>query len=70
MVYATRTVTIKMPNGRMRTIKQKVRKGTKFGRVAIPKLCGYRMQVTGDSQELGAIAADNNMNMTVSFVKI
>ena len=54
----------------MRIVKQKVRKGTKFGRVAVPKLRGYRIQVTGDSQELSAVVADNDMDMTVSFIKI
>ena len=70
VIYVTRTVTIKMPNGKMRIIKQKVRKGTEFGRVAVPKLRSYRMQVTGDSQELSAVVADNDMDMTVSFIKI
>lgn len=68
--YATRTVTITLPNGRIRTVKQRVRKGTRFGRVAVPKLRGYKVVVTGDSQELGPTSADRDMNMSVKFVKM
>ena len=68
--YVTRTVTITLPNGRVRTIKQRVRKGTRFGRVAVPKLRGYKVVVTGDSQELGPTSADRDMNMSVKFVKM
>ena len=68
--YVTRTVTITLPNGRVRTIKQRVRKGTRFGRVAVPKLRGYKVVVTGDSQELGSTAAEKDIVMSVRFVKM
>lgn len=68
--FVTRTVVIVMSNGRTRTIKQKVRKGTKFGKVTVPKLRGYKVVVSGDSQELGPTSADRDMNMSVKFVKM
>ena len=68
--YVTRTVTITLPNGRVRAIKQRVRKGTRFGRVAVPKLRGYKVVVTGDSQELGVTAAEKDIAMSVRFVKM
>ena len=68
--YVTRTVTIMLPNGRQRVIHQRVRKGTRFGKVAIPKLHGYKVVISGDSQELGPTSAERDINMSVQFVKM
>ena len=63
-------MTITLPNGRKRVIHQRVRKGTRFGKVAIPKLHGYKVVISGDNQELGSTSAEHDMNMSVKFVKM
>lgn len=68
--YVTRTVTITLLNGRKRVIHQRVRQGTRFGKVAIPKLHGYKVVISGDSQKLGPTSADRDMNMSVKFIKM
>ena len=68
--YVTRTVTLTLPSGRQRVIHQRVRQGTRFGKVAIPKLHGYKVVISGDSQELGPTSADRDMNMRVKFIKM
>lgn len=65
--YVTRTITVYMPNGRTRTIKQRARKGSKFLAVHLPKLRGYRVKITGNVDQA---AADGNMTANVKFVKI
>lgn len=70
--YVTRKVAITMPDGHQRTVTQRVRKGTKFGRVAVPKLRGYVANVSGDAKglnDLGVTAANGDLHVTVSFVK-
>lgn len=65
--YVTRTITVIMPNGRKRYIRQKVRKGTKFLKVHLPRLRGHAMTITGGSVD--AMAADSDQNVTVVFTK-
>lgn len=65
--YVTRTITVNLPNGRTRTIKQRARKGSKFLAVHLPKLRGYRIEITGNVDQA---AADGNITASVKFVKI
>lgn len=65
--YVTRTVTVIMPNGQKRYIRQKARKGTKFLKVHLPRLRGYAMTITGGSVD--AMAANSDQDVTVVFAK-
>ena len=67
--YVMRTVTIKLPNNHVRIIHQRVRKGTQFGKVAIPHLRGYKIVVSNNAS-LGRVTADQDMNLTVTFEKL
>lgn len=64
--FVTKTVTIAMPNGRFRIVKQKVRKGTAFCQVHLPKLHGYKVQIDGDIDKM---VAESNVSVSVRFVK-
>lgn len=64
--YVTRTVKIMMPNGKVRTITQRVKKGSSFSAIHLPKLRGYQVKTTGD---IGKVSANENVNVTVNFVK-
>lgn len=63
----TRTITIVMPNGRARLIKQTVKSGSVFSPVHLPKLHGYKVLISGN---INKAVANDNMNATVRFVKI
>ena len=66
--YVTRKVAITMPDGHQRTVTQRVRKGTKFGRVAVSKLRGYVANVSGDAKglnDLGVTAANGDFHFLV-----
>lgn len=63
----TRTVTVVMPNGRARLIKQTVKSGSVFSQVHLPRLHGYKVVISGN---INKVVADNNMEATVRFVKI
>ena len=65
--YVTRTVTVIMPNGRKRYIRQKARKGTKFLKVHLPRLRGYAMTIADGSVDV--MAADSDQSVTVVFAK-
>ena len=67
--FVTRTVTIKLPNNHVRIIHQRVRKGTQFGKVAIPHLRGYKIVVSNNAS-LGRVVAGQDMNLTVTFEKL
>ena len=64
--YVTRTITLYMPNDRTRTIKQRVRKGSKFLVAHLPKLRGYRVEITGN---IDSVTANGDMVASVKFVK-
>lgn len=64
--YVTRAVKIMMPNGKVRTIKQRVKKGSSFSAIHLPKLRGYQVNTTGDIRK---VSANENVNVTVNFVK-
>lgn len=63
----TRTITIAMPNGRTRLIKQMVRSGSVFLQVHLPRLHGYKAVISGN---INKAVANDNMEATVRFVKI
>ena len=65
--YVTRTITLVMPHGHTRVIKQRVLKGHRFTEVHLPKLRGYRMAITGGG--IGIENADQDLSVTVAFVK-
>lgn len=62
-----RIITITMPNGRIRTVKQTSLKGKTFSRVSLPVLHGYKAVINGN---IDKAIADNNMTATVTFKKI
>lgn len=63
----TRTVTIVMPNGRARLIKQMVKFGSVFSQVHLPRLHGYKAVISGN---INKAVANDDMEATVRFVKI
>lgn len=63
----TRIVTITMPNGHTRTVKQTSLKGKIFSKVSLPVLHGYKAVINGN---IGKAVADNSMTATVVFKKI
>lgn len=65
--YVMRTITVIMPNGRTRTIKQKARKGSKFLTAHLPKLRGYKLVISGN---IDSVAASGDMTASVEFVKM
>lgn len=65
--YVTRTITVEMPNGRVRTIRQRAVKGHYFMQAHLPKLRGYKIVITGSVDKM---AADDNMTAVVKFVKM
>lgn len=56
-----------MPNGNLRTIRQRVKKGTKFAAVHMPKLRGYTISCSAD--QFGVADANNDINLHVKYVK-
>lgn len=69
--YVTRTIIINMPNGKTRTIRQRVLKGHSFMAAHLPKLRGYRTKISEDPDKagIGIYVADHDVNVVVSFVK-
>ena len=66
--YVTRTITMTMPNGKTRTITQRVRKGTKFVAAHLPHLRGYTAElIIGGTY--GATDANSDVAVSVRFVK-
>lgn len=65
--FVTRTITIEMPNGKLRTIRQRVKKGTKFAAVHMPKLRGYT--TSGSADQFGVVDANEDINLRVKYVK-
>ena len=56
-----------MPNGKLRTIRQRVKKGTKFAAVHMPKLKGYT--TSGSADQFGVVDANEDINLHVKYVK-
>lgn len=65
--YYTRTVTITMPNGKQRVIRQRVAAGKAFNQVHLPKLRGFKAVITGN---VDRAAANGDLIASVEFVKI
>lgn len=65
--YYTRTVTITMPNGKQRVIRQRVAAGKAFNQVHLPKLRGFKAVITGN---VNRAAANSDLIASVEFVKI
>lgn len=63
----TRMITIVMPNGRTRLIKQMVKSGSIFSQVHLPRLHGYKAVISGN---INKAAANDNIVAAVRFVKI
>lgn len=66
VMFVTRTVKLVMPNGKIRTITQRVRKGSSFSAVHLPKLHGYKVEINGDIDKM---AANSDVSASVRFVK-
>lgn len=56
-----------MPNGKLRTIRQRVKKDTKFAAVHMPKLKGYT--TSGSADQFGTVDANEDINLHVKYVK-
>lgn len=69
--YVTRTITINMPNGKTRTIRQRVLKGHSFMAAHLPKLRGYQTKISEDPDQagIGSYVADHDVNVVVSFIR-
>ena len=65
--YYTRTVTITMPNGKQRVIRQRVAAGKAFNQVHLPKLRGFKAVITGN---VDRATANGDLIASVEFVKI
>ena len=66
MNFVTRTVTMTMPGGTLRTINQRVLKGSHFSAIHLPKLRGYRCYVQGSIDNR---VASHDEVVTVVFSK-
>lgn len=66
VTFIIRTVKLVMPNGKIKTITQRVRKGSIYSAVYLPKLHGYKAEISGN---ISRIAAVQDTTAIVKFVK-
>lgn len=65
--YVTRLITVIVPNGQARIIKQRAVKGSYFVKAHLPHLKGFKCTIDGD---VDRVIANDNMTAVVKFVKL